>query len=828
MQALIQIASNSNNSTDLRNRALDFFTTYYHTYEYNRTDMSKVTVAFLPSEPVNGKVFMCNPSDIYSNPICHVLGFYVLDKRLIPDAAKFGVKADPTPTAVEQALIKTPPATVLEAREKFAYAAQRVTAFTKAQLAALSRTRIVPVTRNGVTSHVSPSLCFLDTHEEKESVWEEIFNFVDFGDKANIFLEALGVKDKPDAAQIADQLAREPKRIYQAMDIQGYFRLLGQLGTNVTHLQRDRQLWSRLRQAAFLVGLETSVAEDSSRKTVATLARAGDIVIVDEPRLGVIFREKLIVAPERDDCETLYIALGASNLSSLVRQKSTRGGNPTTNTATETLRKHINERAGIFLALPEIATHVRMSSSSLAENLRIYAYESLVVERMLIFGRIRATHTERVTAIVDTSAKGCLLLVTDPIKVNLNQVAEALNGVLLSKSNRGTDLMFETILKENLEFLRFRGFAVDRLLNRHLEEQRLAKAKKEAEDRQRKKEEKGKQEKLKAEKEASMNSELGLPNGGREMNGDLQNGHIDPQNWKRGQKGKLPGSWQDDQIEPSGGPSPNTPPPPPRDQSLTRRTSTQSNRSLLPDRHPLRLLNSIKSALGRPGPSIPDQPQQPQTQVNTLPQTQNTPHFPASQSSINNQLQQAIRAVRPFKENSLFSPATSSLISEAPQSYCDSTAEQDLRSYLSAPPWGIETFYVPNEKDKFDLMLAERELDIHLFAGLLQRLATVFNVRLDSFHLFFDPGKKTIAFNRKGSLFFNIAYYLDLHAKDEVYSKDAPVFALFGSRKLTFRDIGLRRSRMSWHTIWFISMERNIRIGRSRLFRLTFWCFISI
>lgn len=659
--------------------------------------MSKISVAFLPSEPVNGKVFLCNPSNIYSNPTCQVLGFYILDKRLIPDAAKFGVKTDPTPIAVERALTKSPPATVIEAREKFAYAAQRVASFTKSQLASLSRAKIVPVSKNGVVSHVSPSLCFLDTHEEKESVWEEIFDFVDFGDKANIFLEALGVKDKPDAAQIADQLAREPKRIYQAMDIQGYLRLLSQLGTNVTQLQRDRALWIRLRQAAFLLGLETSVAEDSSHKTIATLARAEDIVIVDEPRLGVIFRERLIVAPERDDCETLYIALGAPNLSSLVRQKSTRGGNPTTNAATEILRKHILERAGIFLALPEIADHVRKSSAAnLGENLRIYAYESLIVERVLIFGRIRARDTERVTAIVDNSAKGCLLLVTDPTKVNFNQVAEALNSVLLTKSNRGTDLMFETILKENLEFLRFRGFAVDRLLNRHLEEQKLAKAKKEAEEQQRRKEEKARVEKIKAEetlaREMGINSGLGLPTGGREI---------------------------------------------------------------------------------IPSPSIPGRSQ---TQLTPQPQTQNAPHFPASQSSINNQLEHAIRAVRPFKENSLFSPATSSLINEAPQSYCDSTAEQDLRSYSSSPPWGLETFYVSHEKEKFDAMLAERELDIHLFAGLLQRLATVYNVRQDCFHLFFDPRKKTIAFNRRGSLFFNIAYYLELHAKDGGYSKDAPVF----------------------------------------------------
>jgi len=191
-------------------------------------------------------------------------------------------------------------------------------------------------------------------------------------------------------------------------------------------------------------------------------------------------------------------------------------------------------------------------------------------------------------------------------------------------------------------------------------------------------------------------------------------------------------------------------------------------------------MHSIKNVLGLPNPSIPNRPLQPQPQLTPHPQPQNTPHFPASQSSINNQLQQAIRAVRPFKENSLFSPATSSLINEAPQSYCDSTAEQDLTSYSSSPPWGLETFYVPHAKVSFDAMLAERELDIHLFAGLLQRLATVYNVRVDCFHLFFDPGKKTIAFNRSGSLFFNIAYYLELHAKDGEYSKDAPVCSVFG------------------------------------------------
>ena len=747
-QTLIQIASKTTNTADQRNRALDFFTTFYHTYEYNRTDFSNVKEAFLPSQPVDGKVYLCNPSDIYSNPSCSVLGFYILDRRFLADASKFTVKSDPTPQSLEKAILKNPPSTTTEAREKFTYLAQRITTFTKSQLITLSRSKIVPVTKNGVVTHVSPSLCFIDTHVvTKEKVWEDIFDFVDFGDRANLFLEALGVKDTPDAIQIADQLSREAKRIYQAMDIAGYLRLLSMLGGNVTALQRDKMLWTRLKTATFLIGLATTIAEDSSTKTIATLARAEDIVIVDEPRLGVIFRDKLVVAPERDDCETLYMALGAPHLSSLVRQKYTHRGSPTTNSATETLQKHIIERAGIFLTLPEIAPQVK-KSSFLSDNLRIYAYDSLQVERSLIFGRIRASDTEKVTAIVDTSVKGCLLLVTDPQNVSWNQVAEALNGVVLKKTNRGMDLLFETILKENLQFLRFRGFAVDRLLNRHLEEQRLAKAKREAEEQERRKEEKLRQEKAKLEEERMVREVQE-----HEMNGALVNGHINQQIKDNG-KGNIPGSWQEDGPQVNGEPPAYTPPPRSRNPLVT-----------LPSHRPNGFMNSIKNVLGLPDPLLPERPPPIPGGPPPVPERPPQPthpgsvsHVATSKSSIENQLTSAIRAVRPFNQNSLFSPASSAMVHDAPQSYCDSTAEQDLTSYSNSPPWGLETFYISSGKGLFESMLSEREADIHFFAGLLKLLAQVYKVRVDSFHLFFDPQKRTIAFNRKGSLFFNISY----------------------------------------------------------------------
>ena len=744
--------------------------------------MSKVKQAFLLCEPVGGKVFLCHPADIFSNSACAVYGFYVLDKRFLPDASKFGVVSDPPGAKLVEAIIGKPPTSTTEAREKFAYAAQRITSFNKTEIGRLARANIIPVTKqNGSMKHVPPTLCFIDNHAEKEHVWEEIFDFVDFGERANIFLEALGVKDTPDASQIADQLSREPKRIYDAMDIGGYLRLLSMLGNNVAVLQRDRSLWTRMKAAPFLLGMMTSVADDGTTKVIATLAKAEEIVIVDEPRLGVIFREKLVIAPERDDCEILYVALGSPHLSALVRQKFVHRGSPITNEETDALRTHIIERAGIFLTVPEITPQVQRNPDFLARNLRIFRYDSLQVQRSLVFGRIRASDTEKVSAIVDTSVNGCLLLVTDPKKVNWNQVAEALNGVILRKTNRGVDLLFETILKENLEFLRFRGFAVDRLLNRRIEEERLAKARKEAEEQDRRRQEKKQLEKMKLEAERLARETKPEVNGTTKpkMNGG---GSIKENGSLGKETGTLPGAWRDD-----GGLDVDGNPPPPPYNELRNPPPPVT----FPTR-PTGFMNSIKNALGIPHPPLggveslgqglgafqgqgghglpetgepehiegsPNQHQQRQQGTPHSVQDTNPQH--TSKSAIENQLIKAKNAVRPLNQNHLFAPSITSLVQEAPQAYCDSTSEQDLQSYSpNAPtPWVLETFFVRTEREVFETMLGANEADVHFFAGMLRSLATdVFGVRADSFHLFYDSRKKAIAFNRSGSLFFNIAY----------------------------------------------------------------------
>jgi Protein of unknown function (DUF3684) len=717
------MASDPSIAPDKRNTILDFFTTFYHTYEYHRVDLSKSPERFLPAQ--DSKLF--RPAEVYSNPACAILGFPVLAQRFLSDASKFGVLTDPSSPSIEGILIRHPPTSIPDARAKFAYIATRLTCFTQSQLVTLSKSNIIPVRRGNMTRLVAPVACFLD-RGEKERVWEDIFDFVTFGTQGDLFLEGMGVKARPDEVQIADQIARDPKRIYQAMDVTGYLRLLGTLGGSIAKLQRERGLWSRLRDSPFLVGVAT-FKEGEEEKTMMKLVSAKNVVIVDEPRLAVIFKNDLTVAPERDDAETLYSALGSAKLSSLVKQKHRVRGPATSSSATEGLKKHIIERTGIFLSLPELAPQILRSSSYLSSQLNLLSHSDITVERTLTF-RPYTTHAESVTAVLSSPST---LLVTSPDRVNYSQVAEALNALLLKKTNRGTDLMFETILKESLEFLRWRGFAVDRLLNQRVEEERLATARKEEEERKKREDEKMAKEcemalvageKKMEEKRLSRGKpraraslerkpllaesttdETKLANGITE-NGATENGHLTKS------QAPLPGSWQRD-------PPPATFPPP----------------------RPA-FLSSIKSALGLPAVSSPPHP--------------SGPSLPTSKSSITSQLTSAIAASRPYNSSTVFHPPTSSTVTDAPQSYCDATEAKDLQ--LHGQVAGVPAFFARGQRERFLATMGNREGDVGRFVGLLGELGGVYNVRGNTFHLFFDEGGRTIAFNSSGSLFFNISF----------------------------------------------------------------------
>lgn len=79
--------------------------------------------------------------------------------------------------------------------------------------------KIIPVPKlapeQQESEYVSPRECFLKSKSDLEDLfYQRLFKFVDFGPKANEFLRACGVKERPECIDILKVLLNCPRTFY--------------------------------------------------------------------------------------------------------------------------------------------------------------------------------------------------------------------------------------------------------------------------------------------------------------------------------------------------------------------------------------------------------------------------------------------------------------------------------------------------------------------------------------------------------------------------------------------------------------------------------------
>lgn len=78
---------------------------------------------------------------------------------------------------------------------------------------------------------------------------------------------------------------------------------------------------------------------------------------------------------------------------------------------------------------------------------------------------------------------------------------------------------------------------------------------------------------------------------------------------------------------------------------------------------------------------------------------------------------------------------------------------------------GIRVF---NSRNASSTYLTHHFPDVEHFAVVIQHLSIVYNVPLSSVAIFYDPSGNTIAFNSSKALYFNIRFFVNLHAASGV------------------------------------------------------------
>lgn len=174
-------------------------------------------------------------------------------------------------------LLAKPPRNSNEAKSLFGYFASRLSDIGPQMVSRIADSRIVPTTGNatangfpdekrpadqGGLKYLTPRSCYLGS----SSAYSEIFDFVDFGSEANVFLLKCGAKQEPTILELATLACREPARLLGVQGQERYMSLLRSLADELPQLKRDKVLFKQMRQSKFLLGsMEISSSKDNRK-----------------------------------------------------------------------------------------------------------------------------------------------------------------------------------------------------------------------------------------------------------------------------------------------------------------------------------------------------------------------------------------------------------------------------------------------------------------------------------------------------------------------------------------------------------------------------------
>lgn len=647
-------------------------------------------------------------------------------------------------------LLASPPRDDSGATNLFSYFATRVTELGDISLSKLRNAPIVPVTRTKTSrtadkststlTYISPSRAYLG----KSTAYGDIFDFVDFGTDANTFLMRCGAKVEPTKVEVAHMACSEPARLLSVMQSpEKYLDLLKSLAEASTTLHRDKDLWRKMRTAPFLLGYKELSApktklddfeEDDAPIREYKLGPASQVVVLDDIISYRLFKDQLICAPEEEILEEFYMALGAQKLSALVSEDIRIGPHSSSQAKALALRKHVIERSKIFLH--EYRTYrrdtIKHDSKWLDKNLKVEVVRTVALRRSLK-GQTQS-HTEKRSAASALQNGAWILYVVDETKPDMFQVGQAICQMLLTRSNQQAYLFFEPFLTLDLYGLRARGYNVDRILRAKAAEARIA----EEERRQAMEEE---QQRLK-EKEQQWSEEAKAAEAAREI-------AITPQ---QPPAPTMPGSWDSSE-----------------DSKITQNEPPRRNRGLFSNltrrlgfdaleqekENAQKQLEKFLDKAPEAGPSAPSGPSGQQTGKDDGRVT--------NPAVVQQNLLNAVNATRAHGSNSVFSEPTVNEVKEQ-ATYCDKTSAQNI-TFAAEASNGMKVYVSRDMKEDAAKFLSANLGPINAFASLLFDVGSIYSLSPKVLHIFYDDAGGTIAFNTGGSIFCNLRFFLQLHAR---------------------------------------------------------------
>ncbi|KAJ7188459.1 hypothetical protein C8R46DRAFT_1171527 [Mycena filopes] len=701
---------------------LDNMTMRYN--DYNPANFYEIP--YIPALK-DGKPVMGSPKEVFANQDWLILGFLVVAPIPYPDAAvKLKIQQHPPTLRLVKLLETTPPKSEVEARQWFTVMAGRISEFSSMELQRLSQLSIVPTRAEGpqtekqsILRWLPPTQCFFGL-DGSASFHSKLFVFVDFGTAANRFLSACGTKHSPSIDEVASILLANPHRFYELAG--GPNNFLAELrNLAVNQRQISSATLSKMRKAPILLGTLRKGAgdlDDEEKDLQYDLKRPDEIVIADDNNALQNFGDLLFTAPQEDILEELYALLGSRRLSSLVKEEYKTGMEVKDSRAAAEIRTLILERLPLFLHEHTHAkTRVSYNWLNTDTHFVVTSFGKLSVTKTLLFGDLRKSRTQEASAVAKRVGSGPIQLwLAQNAQIDMYEVATSLNRLLFDSPKTNDALLFMTILSTDLKALKRRGYNVDRIL-RQQNALRQAVA-----------------EEAKAAQAQLMSKPPQMPSMPTTTATNVP----------------LP--------EKSGAGTISSPPPVPPAGTKPRPTSGVMG-SLHQLKHKINTTirpgdNSKSGGMAlnnpTPGPSSAPKP---------------SSHAVTPLSHISSNIDMAIQACKPEAGNLLRNREQMQQVQESlNEGYCDISGRVGDLTFVGE--MGKIKVYLSQEVPDAHSFMPFKYEPLSRFVPIIGVLAQVYSLPLTSLHIFYDLDGGLIAFNRNGSIFFNLRYYEAWHDAD--------------------------------------------------------------
>lgn len=732
--AILQHAGESNNRR-LYDICMEYYLQNYfkNGYEKDKERLYSLTVSYLPTEQVDFPALVA-PFQCFVNENASCLGYAILRADIRPHAEKFGLQKDPPIKDCVQRLIKQPPTSKSDAEIKFGYMCSRASDLDQNRTLAndLSVAKIVPIFRKYYLQspqagfedprrrQTGPSELRIHHYDPPDSVflgrdqeYRGMLDYVQYGPEATSFLLKVGAKHEPSSFELANMLAQNPSRFLKTMGQEKYLDLLRKLAEQGNSLWVDKQFAETLSKSRILLGYKDIKGENEKAELIEddifedegvtqrewSLNTGEEVIIVDDIYYFSKFRDFVVATPQEEVLEKFYERFGAKKMTDLVKTDRRVGNLLRDQEPAKKLRKEILERTRLFLHEYE-----RDTSANVIRHDTKWLSSHLSVQ---LVSDVSVRFSLQRHAVAFSQQRSALVHKVRQgghvlyIVPNYDKydVSRELVMLLIKRPKQNDVIALERILTESLRRLQEKGINVERILRKREYEARIA-------------------QQSQLEKEFEENSRRV-----EEKKQGITNDQ-EPRPSSPDQAEKMPGAF-------------GSPEPPEHTGPLGRRRSVNKG-----------LFNKFAKSLGL-------------SESNRTSSATDPPQITKDIQATNTNIQNAIKECRPTNMQAIKSKHHVDATELDKGGYCNDVQAENITKAFTIPYQGL------NVDVYFGKFQTETPNDIHeslqAFLPVIMQLTNIFEVNPAAVNIFLDNRSNTVAFNLSGALFFNLAWFTELH-----------------------------------------------------------------